>query len=113
MPYKKFKNDYHAFAKEVLAEIPKQIKDFFEKKGIIPMDFKQAGNNKALNRDFELLKRKKRFEKIKSECEYLRSLRLKFLSDIHQLGFDRDDVEMIVNKGLYSLDRNIAVDLLS
>ena len=94
----------------MLAEIPKQIKDFFEKRGIIPRDFKSAGNNKFMTRDFELLKRKKRFEKLRSECPYLTELRSKFLADLAHLGFAQDDVDMLVAKGLHSLDRNIAVD---
>eukprot|EP00347_Sterkiella_histriomuscorum_P019986 403339535 len=113
VPFQAFRNDYHAFAKEVLAEIPKQIKDFFEKKGIIPRDHKSAANNRQMNRDFELLKRKKRFERVRTECPYLTEMRLKFTSEINQLGFPKDEIEMIIGKGLYSLDRNIAVDQLS
>lgn len=65
-----------------MAEIPKQIKDFFERKGIIPKDFKSAANNKHMTRDFELLKRKKRMERIRTECPYLTEMRLTFISDI-------------------------------
>ena len=63
-----------------------------------------------MNRDFELLKRKRRFEKVRIECPYLTEMRLKFISEINDLGFSKDDIEMIIAKGLFSLDRNIAVD---
>ena len=66
-----------------------------------------------MTRDFELLKRKKRLERIRAECPYLTEMRLKFIEDINNLGFDKDDIDMIITKGLHSLDRNIAVDQLS
>ena len=66
-----------------------------------------------MTRDFELLKRKKRIERIRTECPYLTEMRLTFISDIKELGFDHDDIDMIITKGLHSLDRNIAVDQLS
>lgn len=109
VPFRKFKDNYHDFAREVLAEIPKQIKDFFEKKGITPKDFKFQ-NNKNMHRDLELLKRNRLMHKNKDETPYLTEMRKKFTEEILHLGFVRDDVEMIIKKGLHSMDRNIAVD---
>lgn len=63
-----------------------------------------------MTRDFELLKRKKRFKRIRTECPYLTEMRLNFTSEINNLGFAKDEIEMIIGKGLFSLDRNIAVD---
>ena len=110
MPYRKYQKDYHGFAKQVLAEMPRQIKDFFEKRNIIPNNFKSATSNK---REYELLRRRKRFEKIRIENPYLKDMRTNFLNEIVQLGFSQEDVEMIINKGLHSFDRNLAVDQLS
>ncbi|CDW86667.1 copine-4 [Stylonychia lemnae] len=112
VPFSNFKNDIQNLTRQILAEVPRQIKDFFEKKGIVPRDHKSA-NNKQLNRDFELLKRKRRFEKVRIECPYLTEMRLKFIQEINDLGFPKDEIEMIIGKGLHSLDRNIAVDQLS
>lgn len=55
------------FALQLMAEIPKQIKEFFESKNIVPMDqvgdladAAQAAAAKKNRRDFEINKRKKR-----------------------------------------------------
>lgn len=53
------------FAKELMAEIPKQIKDFFEEKNIIPMNadvtsMGKSGVAKVNRRDFEIAKKKHR-----------------------------------------------------
>lgn len=38
VPYRKFKGDYKLYAKELLAEISMQIKEYMENKGITPND---------------------------------------------------------------------------
>ena len=40
--FQKYKDNDHTLAKEILAEIPRQIKEYFEGKGIIPRDFKSS-----------------------------------------------------------------------
>ena len=53
---------------QLMAEIPKQIKEFFEEKGIIPRDMEEELLGKKVEgvagkvnrRDFEINKRKKR-----------------------------------------------------
>lgn len=63
-----------------------------------------------MHRDLELLKRNRRLHNKKEETPYLTEMRKKFTDEIITLGFDRDDVEMIIKKGLHSMDRNVTVD---
>lgn len=58
MPFRKFKHDYKGFARELLAEIANNIKDYFVDRKIFPNARKRdmAGNPQAkqkitLNRD--------------------------------------------------------------
>jgi hypothetical protein len=63
-----------------------------------------------LHKDIELLKRNRKLGKGREECPYLTEKRLEFIGELLTLGFDKDDVDMIIKKGLHSLDRNLAVD---
>jgi hypothetical protein len=68
LDFTKCRDDEAEFALQLMAEIPKQIKEFFEEKGIIPRDMeeellgkKEEGFGGRVNRrDFEINKRKKR-----------------------------------------------------
>jgi len=114
VPYDKFHKKLPELAKEVLAEIPKQVKDFFEQRGIVPKDYKtRQSKGSIINRDMELLKKKKRVEKQRIVAPFFVKIRGEFERDIEKLGFKRDDIQMVINAGLHSLDRNIAVDQLS
>jgi len=73
-----------------MAEIPKQIKEFFEEKGIIPRDMEEellgiktegtVGNGGRVNRrDFEINKRKKRAMRVQTENPVLMELKRKFV----------------------------------
>jgi len=42
VPFRKYRNDYKGFARELLAEIAKQIKEFFIEKKIYPNANKRA-----------------------------------------------------------------------
>lgn len=45
VPFRKFKNDYKAFARELLAEIAKNIKDYFVDRRIYPNPHKKESRN--------------------------------------------------------------------
>lgn len=47
------------------------------------------------------------------DAPYLIDIKKKFIEEIRSLGFDQDDINLIIKKGLHSLDRNIAIDQLS
>ena len=79
---------------QLMAEIPKQIKEFFEEKGIIPRDMeeellgkKSEGNNidgggRVNRRDFEINKRKKRAMMTQSENPALTEKKIKFIEEV-------------------------------
>jgi hypothetical protein len=62
-------NDEAEFAFQLMAEIPKQIKEFFEERALIPKDMQseilgnKGGSSINNRRDFEINKRKKRASK--------------------------------------------------
>ena len=108
-----------------MAEIPKQIKEFFEEKGIIPRDMEEellgkkvegtVGNGGRVNRrDFEINKRKKRAMRVQSENPVLMELKRIFVDDVAKIGFDKKDIELILRKkGLYALEKSLIVEQLS
>ena len=109
-----------------MAEIPKQIKEFFEEKGIIPRDMeeellgkKSEGNNidgggRVNRRDFEINKRKKRAMRVQQENPVLMELKRKFIEDVAKIGFDKKDIELILRKkGLYALEKSLIIEQLS
>jgi hypothetical protein len=73
LDFTKCRYDEAEFAMQLMAEIPKQIKEFFEEKTIIPRDMEEEllgkkaedapsgkGGGRVNRRDFEVNKRKKR-----------------------------------------------------
>ena len=108
-----------------MAEIPKQIKEFFEEKGIIPRDMEEellgiktegtVGNGGRVNRrDFEINKRKKRAMRVQTENPVLMELKRKFVQDVAKIGFEKKDIELILRKkGLYALEKSLIVEQLS
>lgn len=73
LDFTKCRYDEAEFAMQLMAEIPKQIKEFFEEKSIIPRDMEEEllgrkgedapsgiGGVRVNRRDFEVNKRKKR-----------------------------------------------------
>ncbi len=73
LDFTKCRYDESEFAMQLMAEIPKQIKEFFEEKAIIPRDMEEEllgkksedapggkGGGRVNRRDFEVNKRKKR-----------------------------------------------------
>ncbi len=69
LDFSKCMNDEAEFALQLMQEIPKQIKEFFEEKAIIPKDMeaeilgKKGAASKTNRRDFEINKRKRRAAK--------------------------------------------------
>jgi hypothetical protein len=78
-----------------MQEIPKQIKEFFEEKAIIPKDMeaeilgKKGAATKTNRRDFEINKRKRRAAKTAQPNPVLMQNREKFITDIMKIGFPR------------------------
>lgn len=104
---------------ELMAEIPKQIKDFFESREIVPMDFVKEGTEaemkeKKNRREFEISKRRKRAQRKGMDNPMLIEKREKFIMDIALLGFPREDIELILDKkGLYAIDKSLVLELLT
>jgi len=75
LDFTKCRYDEAEFAMQLMAEIPKQIKEFFEEKNIIPRDMEEeilgkkssgavGGGGRVNRRDFEINKRKKRAARV-------------------------------------------------
>lgn len=112
VPFRQYKDSYKDFSLQVLAEIPKQIKDFFELKGITPKNYKSQ-QLRNIQREQQLLKKNLKRNSKKADAPYLIDIKKKFIDELTALGFNKEDTQLVVNKGLYSLDRNIATDQLS
>ena len=62
-------------------------------------------------RDFEINKRKRRMQKREMDNPLLLELREQFINEIVEIGFDREDVEIVLNvKGLYALDKSLVIE---
>lgn len=117
LDFSKCMNDEAEFAYQLMAEIPKQIKEFFEGKGLIPKDMedellgKKGGASKNNRRDFEINKRKRRAAKQAQENPVLMEIREKFINDVMKIGFSRKDIELILRKkGLYALEKSLLIE---
>ncbi len=105
---------------ELMAEIPKQVKQYFEEMNIVPIN--QTGDGQEVSKananknrkEYDIRKKKRRLQRVQTDNPLLVELRERFIVDVTKLGFLREDVELVLNtKGLYALDKTLILEMLS
>lgn len=121
VPFRKYKYDYKGFARELLAEIANNIKDYFVERKIYPNAKKQdmIGNpqgktkisgNPGLREDGTdlVLEEEQRLEVFQNKL--LNDHQKIYAKELQALGFEDFDINIMIEKGIASLDKALAVE---
>jgi hypothetical protein len=120
VPFSKFKNRLHDLAREVLYEVPKQLLEHFESKGIHPNPSNSVVSLQTFQSTTQspppyIFKRRTipTFTRPRGIPLLLEQTKLDFINTVCSLGYNPDNVREVVEAGLPAMDVQLAVTVLS
>lgn len=111
VPYRKFKGDYTMYAKELLAEISLQIKEYMEDKDIKPSnELVKKKKKMAQAEDIDLKADEDETDYVQ---EYLKGVKENFVQGFVDCGWNKDDAMGIIERGVYGFEKQIVLEELN
>ena len=108
VPYSKFKNNSESLAREVLMEIPTQLLEFMEGKGIKP-SIPEKNPHEYIMRRFS----GKSVDDAEDISIYLGMQKARFIDELVDMGFGRYIVERALSKGIACKSKELAIEMIN
>ena len=105
VPFRNFKDNPLELARQTLEEVPRQLLDFFESRGIRP----NRANKKEVQR---LLTRDKNYQEAFEAPEFFVARKIMFAQHLGRMGYPPEKVNEILEHGLPEENVELVLDML-